>query len=585
MLRVISLINRLGFKAALFALVLVITVSIILLIMTHHVIGLPFTQSVLVASLFPLLFVVLQPGFKWLQVAESTMTRIARHQSVSVTGVGIIALIVSAGLSLFVGIPQPNVHDEFSYLLASDTFARGRLSNATHPMWVHFESFHIIHQPTYASKYPPGQGLMLAAGQVIGGHPIVGAWLSTALSCAAICWVLFAWMPPRWALFGGLLTILHPIILGWSQNYWGGAVALGGGALLIGAFRRIVQNPRTRDSLLMGLGMAILANSRPYEGLVLSLLLTSALVAWMLSKKGPTPRVSFSRVVLPISAVLLLAAGAMGFYNRRVSGNAFRMPYMLHEATYAVVPPFLWQALQPEPIYHHSEFRNFYVGYVVPIYASQRSLPGLLLGSAGKILVLAFACFWLLIPSVWLLAEPSILKRDWWMRLALVICGVFIGALLSEIWIWPHYAAPITGLVIVLSLKSMRYLRSRRYGGAIGQSVLRATLVLCIISFVIFCLRASQYDRNGWNYQRARMLSDLKRESDRHLVIVRYRPDHNVHQEWVYNDADIDGAKVIWAREMDAAQNRKLQEYFKDRRAWLLEADAERPRLVPYSPE
>lgn len=583
MLRVISLINRSGYKAALFALVLVITVSIILLRVTYHVIGLPFTQSVLITSLFPLLFVALQPGYKWLRVAESTITRIARHRSISVTVVGIIALIVSAGLSLFVGIPQPNLHDEFSYLLASDTFAHGRLSNATHPMWVHFESFHIIHQPTYASKYPPGQGLMLAAGQVIGGHAIVGVWLSTALSCAAICWMLFAWMPPRWALLGGLLTILHPTILGWSQNYWGGAVAMGGGALLLGAFRRIVHNPRTGDAFLMGLGMAILANSRPYEGLVLSLLLTSALVASMLSKKGPSIRMSFRRIVLPISAVLLLTAGAMGFYNQRVTGNAFQMPYMVHEAAYAVVLPFLWQHLQPEPIYRYNEFRNFHVNYVVPIYTSQRSLPGLLLGSVGKILVLAFACSWLLVPSVWLLGEPSILKRDWWMRFALVICGVFVVALLLEIWIWPHYAAPVFGLVLVISIKTMRYLRSRRYGGAIGQSVLRATLVLCIISFVIFCLHASQYDRNGWNYQRARMLSDLKRESDRHLVIVRYRPDHNVHQEWVYNDADIDGAKVVWAREMDAAQNRKLQEYFKDRRVWLLEADAERPRLVPYS--
>jgi hypothetical protein len=583
MLRVISLIMRSGYKTVLFASVIVTAVSLMLLRVAHDAIGLPLTQSVFFALLFPLLLVALQPGYKWLEVANAVLSRIARRRGVSVSAVGIIAFVVSSELSLIAGIPQPGVADEFSYLLAADTFAHGRLTNPTHPMWVHFESFHIIHQPSYASKYPPGQGLVLAAGQVFGGHPVVGVWLSTALACAAVCWMLFACVPPRWALFGGLLTILHPMVLAWSQNYWGGAVAMGGGALVIGAFRRIVRKPRTGDALLMGVGMAILANSRPYEGLVLSLLLTFALVKWMQSKKGPALRISFRRTVLPISAVLLLAAGAMGFYNQRVTGNAFRMPYMVHEATYAMVPVFLWQRLQPEPIYRHREFHRFSFEHMLPIYATQRSLASLTFSSFGKILVIAFAWSWFLIPSFWLMTDPAILKRDWWIRFALAVCGLFLGALLLEIWVFPHYAAPIVGLVIVLCLKSMRYLRSRRYGGAIGQFVRRATLALIIISFGIFCSRLLQIDRTGWNYQRADMIADLKKDKDQHLVIVRYRPDHYVHKEWVYNEADIDGAKVVWAREMDPTQNRKLLEYFRDRRIWLLEADAEKPRLVPYS--
>jgi hypothetical protein len=67
------------------------------------------------------------------------------------------------------------------------------------------------------------------------------------------------------------------------------------------------------------------------------------------------------------------------------------------------------------------------------------------------------------------------------------------------------------------------------------------------------------------------MLAELKKDGERHLVIVRYGPEHSPDKEWVYNNANIDGAKVVWAREMDPAQNRRLLEYFQDRRAWLLE--------------
>jgi hypothetical protein len=47
----------------------------------------------------------------------------------------------------------------------------------------------------------------------------------------------------------------------------------------------------------------------------------------------------------------------------------------------------------------------------------------------------------------------------------------------------------------------------------------------------------------------------------------------------VYNDADIDHSRVVWARDMDSAENQQLLDYFKDRKGWLLEADEEPPRL------
>jgi hypothetical protein len=70
-----------------------------------------------------------------------------------------------------------------------------------------------------------------------------------------------------------------------------------------------------------------------------------------------------------------------------------------------------------------------------------------------------------------------------------------------------------------------------------------------------------------------------------HLVIVRYKPEHEPFAEWVYNQADIDHARVIWAREMAPSENQELLDYFKDRRIWLLEADENPARLSAYITE
>jgi hypothetical protein len=67
--------------------------------------------------------------------------------------------------------------------------------------------------------------------------------------------------------------------------------------------------------------------------------------------------------------------------------------------------------------------------------------------------------------------------------------------------------------------------------------------------------------------------------------LVRYWPQHIFQDEWVYNEADIDAARVVWARDLGAAENQKLQHYYPDRTVWLLEPDARTPALSPYRAE
>src|SRR5689334_710119 len=148
-------------------------------------------------------------GPAWFTRAEQCFTRLARRRVLAVLLSGAAALVLRAALAPILPIREPVITDEFSYLLAADTFALGRLTNPPHPLWTRFETIHVIQHPTYASMYHVGQGMVLAAGRVVFGRPWAGVWASVAVMCALLCWMLQGWLPPKWAFLGALLGVLR----------------------------------------------------------------------------------------------------------------------------------------------------------------------------------------------------------------------------------------------------------------------------------------------------------------------------------------------------------------------------------------
>src|ERR1700746_348004 len=187
---------------------------------------------------------------------ESAFVRLSEKKTLAILVAGLLPLAARALLLPVLPIPKPAIQDEFSYLLASDTFASGRLANPTPPLPEPFETLQELMHPTSASKYPPLSGLMMALGQRITGEPWVGVWLSTGLLCAALCWALQGWLPPVWAFAGSLLGVFRiGIVSYWPESYWGGPCAAIGGALMIGAVPRLMRRPRPGAAIAFAAGL------------------------------------------------------------------------------------------------------------------------------------------------------------------------------------------------------------------------------------------------------------------------------------------------------------------------------------------
>ncbi|MFO0910329.1 MAG: hypothetical protein U0794_18625 [Isosphaeraceae bacterium] len=528
----------------------------------------------------------------WIRWVERRGVRVARRRALAIGVIGLTAFWQAAALC-WLEWPVPRIHDEFSYLLAADTFAEGRLSNPTHPLWRWFETFHVIQQPTNVSKYPPGQGLALAAGQILTGYPIVGAWLAAAVACALVTWMLFAWVPPRWALLGGILATVHPLILSWSHTYWGGSVAMAGGALLLGGIGRLLRYPsggRAKiDLAAVAVGLIVLANSRPFEGLVLAVLTAPWLIQVLLRlRRSGTRLVS---TLLPATLAIVLGVGWMALYNHRTTGSVFRMPYMVYEATYSRTPLFYWQPVRPEPVYQHAEMERIHneweYGFYLDETRSWQSLAIYALKRVAYFAVYELPGAFALLGLGALVATPAIVRSSRPERWVPLIVAAFFASFLAET-ARPqgHYAAPIFALGILYLILGLRRLRAWKPAGQrTGRLITRLMILMCVLALPWVYDDLSHPERDpeyrAQMAERAVISNRLERMPGRHLVLVRYLPEHPAEQEWVWNRADIDNAHVVWARSGARDHKGELLAYFAGRHVWVLEPDGPAPRLRP----
>ena len=528
---------------------------------------------------------------RWFSAVERFGMRLAHRRKLAIGLAFVAPIIIRVALLPRVPVPAPWIPDEFSHLLIADTLVHGRLANPMHPLWMHFETIHVLTRPVYASVYFPGLGIVMALGQLL-GHPWIGVLLSSGAMCAALLWMLYGFFPARWALLGAILAVVRWGALSyWVNSYWGGTVAAFAGALVLGASARLRRRSTVPLSLILGTGLIGLAYTRPVEGLALAIPAVGALALHQARIKS---RTQLLRTALPAAAVCALGLLALGVYFHAITRNPFTTPYRLNQAMYGWPLTLPWEHPKPPPEFHNFNMQLY--------YEYERCAQSQKTGLAGiELATVHLGAIWrfflgpaLTLPLFWF-------GRSWRsntirMPLLCLMVSLVVGAVIVA---YPHYIAPATGCFLALSVQSIRALRLwRRKTNTTGVALSRAVVATCLIMLPVRAFVDSTTFPSDAPMMhvfsalgpeegifRANVLKKLTSMDGRHVVFVQYDRQAYIDNEWVANGADIDKEKVIWVNDMGPKRNQEVLNYYPDRRFWLVRADDAPQEILPYKPE
>lgn len=538
-----------------------------------------FSGSDFLELLLALFFVVIL----WRPWLESLARKFALKTGWCMIILALLPIVLRLAILNHHPAPVPDIYDEFGHLLVADTLRHGRLANPPHPFARFFETFFVLQQPTYSSIYPLGQGIALAIGWTIFGHPWAGVLLSTAALCSLCYWMLRGWTTPGWALAGGMLAVMEfgPLSQ-WMNSYWGGSFAAAGGCLVFGALPRLRVSPSVRDASLLGVGFAINFLTRPYESIFLAIAVGVFLVLC-------PPKGNWLRLGAVSAAVIIPALGLTALQNKRVTGTFAELPYSLSQYQYGV-PAAL--TFEKDPVPHREltpQQEMEYKSQMAFLGGQKETLISYLLRLEYRARYYRFfflAPLYVALPFFFAAFRE---RRYLWVAGTLLLFALGINCFPA---FQLHYLAGVTCLFVLVSVVALERL------GRLSAEAPRFLLILCAAQFLfwyslhVFENRPFSSDLRAYETwdeihqpgeERRRTVADqLAQIPGKLLVFVSYWPHHMFQDEWVYNSADIDGSRIVWARDLGAAEDAKLRAYYPGRSVWLLEPDASPPKLSRY---
>ena len=329
-------------------------------------------------------------------------------------------------------------------------------------------------------------------------------------------------------------------------------------------------------SFVFASGLAILAFTRPFEGALFSMPFAGALL-WA--------RYRDWRVLLPLAATAAITLVTLGAYFEHVTGSPLTTTYSVNQKEYGWPLAIAWA--KPAAIEHRNiELHNYYV-YEVGEHEKVDS-------PVHFIEFLAFR-----IQEYWrffigpMLTVPLVFLGGIWrkrrFRVLLAGLGGAVAAVLLEGASSPHYISPATAAIVAIIVEGVRRLRLHR-SGVLFSRLAPLTLALVLVLRVAAANAGLPYTQKlnyqSWcckvqgNYAKYRAIEYLANQPGRHLVIVKPKTDPRNLFQWIYNGADIDGSRIVWARDLGPVENERLIEYFRGRQVGTIDPNESSPRAA-----
>lgn len=258
---------------------------------------------------------------RWSRVVESLLT-----------GRAIVVLIgiASAVLSLWVWgslAGTPVIQDESAYLLQAQLFAHFRWTGIAPPIPEFFEQLHVLVDRGLASKYPPGNSLVLALGAVV-GLPALPIVIMTACSSALI-FVLAR------RIAGGAVALLTWVVwessfpmIYYHANYMSEGVTSLSWLVTWWGLARWREGAGRRWLAISGVAIAWCLITRPLTGVALGAV-ALAVVLWRCRTTGAWRDLAHA---MPWALVVL---AILPLWNWRTTGDFRVMPLTEYTQLYA----------------------------------------------------------------------------------------------------------------------------------------------------------------------------------------------------------------------------------------------------------